>query len=72
MELPKDKEHQVIKYLYGLPLTLQYSELELLLGRSFAFYFVRHPFSRLVSNDGFGYETEKLNFGIYHGSCRVG
>ena len=47
--LPKDKEHQVIKFLYGLPLTLQPSELELLLNRAFAFYFVRHPFERLVS-----------------------
>ena len=49
MELPKDKEHQVIKFLYALPLSLRQSELQLLLQRTFAFYFVRHPFARLVS-----------------------
>ena len=47
--LPKDGEHGIIKFLYALPLSLQRSELRLLLQRTFAFYFVRHPFSRLVS-----------------------
>ena len=47
--LPKNKEHQVIKFLYALPLSLHGAEMKLLLKRAFAFYFVRHPFARLVS-----------------------
>ena len=49
IHLPKDKEHQVIKFLYGLPLSLKDSEVKLVLERAFSFYFVRHPFERLVS-----------------------
>jgi hypothetical protein len=48
--LPKDKEHQVIKFLYALPITsLRLLEIKLLLKRALGFYFVRHPFERLVS-----------------------